>query len=167
MPITPKEAGASGERGDMRRHELTDQEWALIADLMPRSEGPGRPWNDHRQTVNGMMWILKTGAPWRDLPEHYGPWQSVFDRFNRWRKNGMWDRVLERLHLRLDKEGRIDWDVWMVDSTNVRATRAAAGAVKGGTPENPRITRWAAREVGLGPKSTWSVTVVPFRSAST
>lgn len=151
----------------MRRHEVADEEWALIADLMPRSEGPGRPWNDHRQMVNAMMWILKTGAPWRDLPEHYGPWQSAFDRFNRWRRDGTLDRVLERLQLRLDKEGRIDWDLWCIDATNVRATRAASGAAKKGIPTNPRITRWVAREAGLAPRSTWYVTAEPFRSRST
>lgn len=151
----------------MRRHEISDREWEVIADLMPQSEGRGRPWNDHRQAVNAMMWILKTGAPWRDLPEHYGPWQSSFDRFNRWRKDGTLDRILKRLQLRLDKEGRIDWDLWCIDATNVRATRAAGGAAKKGVPTNPRITRWVAREAGLGPKSTWSVTAVPFRSEST
>jgi transposase len=63
----------------MRRHELSDSQWALIQEFMPVSDGPGRPWRDHRSMVNAMLWILHTGAPWRDLPEYYGPWQSVFD----------------------------------------------------------------------------------------
>lgn len=151
----------------MRRHELSDAEWGLISDLMPEVGGPGRPWNDHRQVINGMMWILRTGAPWRDLPEHYGVWQSVYDRFNRWREDGTLDRMLKRLQLKLDAQGRIDWDLWCIDATNVRATRAAAGAAKKGGPANPRITHWAAREAGSGPRSTWYVTAEPFRSAST
>jgi transposase len=112
------------------------------------------------------MWILRTGAPWRDLPEHYGPYQTVFHRFNAWRKDGTLDRILERLHLKLDREGRIDWDLWCIDGTNIRATRAAAGAAKKGIPKNPRITRWVAREAGSGPRSTWFVTAEPFPSAS-
>jgi len=150
----------------MRRHELSDSQWKLIEDLMPSEEGPGRPWKDHRQMLNGMMWILHTGAPWRDLPEHFGPWESVYCRFNRWRKERVLDRILERLQMRLDREGRIDWDLWCVDGSSVRANRAAAGAPKKGIPTNPRITRWVAREAGLAPSSIWSVTAQPFPSPS-
>lgn len=150
----------------MRRHELSDSQWQLIEGLMPGEDGPGRPWNDHREMLNGMMWILHTGAPWRDLPEHYGPWETVYCRFNRWRKDGTLDRILERLQMRLDREGRIDWDLWCVDGSNIRASRAAAGAPKKEIPTNPRITRWVAREAGLGPSSIWSVTAQPFPSPS-
>lgn len=142
----------------MRRHELSDAQWHLIEDLMPPEGNPGRPWNNHRETLNGMMWILHTGAPWRDLPEYYGPWESVYCRFTRWRRDGTLDRILNRLQMRLDREGRIDWDLWCVDGSMIRASRAAAGAPKKGIPTNPRITRWVAREAGLGQSSTWSVT---------
>lgn len=151
----------------MRRHELSDAEWNLISDLMPAVRDTGRPATDHRQVLNGLMWILRTGAPWRDLPDHYGPYQTVFHRFNAWRRDGTLDRILERLHLKLDREGRIDWDLWCIDGTNIRATRAAAGAAKKGIPTNPRITRWVAREAGSGPRSTWFVTAEPFLSEST
>lgn len=150
----------------MRRHELTDRAWEFISDLMPQTQGAGRPWNDHRQVVNGMMWILKTGAPWRDLPNQYGAWQSVYDRFNRWREDGTLDRILKRLQLKLDAQGRIDWDLWCIDATNVRATRAAAGAPKKGGPKSPRITRWAVPEGDSGPRSAWFVTAAPFRLGS-
>jgi transposase len=152
----------------MKRHELTDEEWELIADLMPAS-GPegGHPWRDHRVMLNAMMWVLRTGAPWRDLPERFGPWQSAYDRFARFRKDGTLDKILRKLQLRLDREGRIDWDLWCVDGTNVRASRAAAGAGKKGAPTNPKTTRWVAREAGTGPRSTWSVTAEPFLSEST
>jgi transposase len=151
----------------MRRHELSDAQWALIADLMPSNALHGRPWSDHRQIVNGMMWILHTGAPWRDLPEHYGPWQTVFERFNRWRREGLLDRVLERLQMKLDREGRVDWNMWCIDGTSIRASRAAGGAAKKGTPTNPRITRWVIQEAGSGPRSTWSVIATPFPSPLT
>ena len=150
----------------MRRYELTDEQWELIRDLMPYSEGPGRPWNSHRHTINAMLWILHTGAPWRDLPPYYGRWQSVFDRFNRWRKDGTFDQILERLHMRLDKQGRIDWDLWCVDGSSVRASRAAAGAGKKGDPKNPPITRWGAREAGSAPRSIWSLTATAYRLRS-
>jgi len=111
----------------LRRYELTDEQWALIESLMPKPR-PGGRWNDHRTTLNGMMWILKSGSPWRDMPERYGSWKSVYHRFNRWSDDGTIDKILDRLRLRLDKDGFIDWDVWCVDGSNIRAHPAAAGA---------------------------------------
>lgn len=110
-----------------RRYELTDEQWTLIEPLMPKQK-PGGRWNDHRTTLDGMMWVLKSGSPWRDMPERYGSWKSVYDRFRRWTEDGTIDRILARLRLRLDKDGYIDWDVWCVDGSNVRAHPAAAGA---------------------------------------
>jgi transposase len=151
----------------MRRYEITDDQWELILDIFPPLIGKGRPFRDHRNMVNACFWILNTGSPWRDLPERFGPWQTAFNRFNRWRKDGMFVRILERLQMHLDSEGRIDWDLWCVDGSNVRAHAAAAGAGKKGEPENPSITRWVAREAGLGPRSTWSLTVKDFPWSST
>jgi len=111
----------------LRRYELTDEQWALIESLMPKPR-PGGRWNDHRTTINGMMWVLKSGSPWRDMPERYGSWKSVHHRFNRWSGDGTIDKILDRLRLRLDKDGFIDWDVWCVDGSNIRAHPAAAGA---------------------------------------
>lgn len=125
----------------MARHELTDAEWDAIADLFPSGEGRrGRPWNDHRRTIDAMVWILRTGAPWRDLPEKCGPWQSVYDRFSRYEKDGMWDRILRCLQRRLAAEGHIDEDCWYIDGSSIRASRAAAGAKKksGGRARKPR-----------------------------
>jgi transposase len=73
------------------------------------------------------LWIDRTGAPWRDLPERYGPWQTVYDRFVRWRRDGTFERILARLRLRLDEEGRLDPGTWCVDGTTIRASRSAAG----------------------------------------
>lgn len=116
----------------MRRHELIDEQWDLIKDLLPSGQRRGRPCKDPRIIVNGVFWILKTGAPWRDLPWHYGPWQTVYHRFNQWSRDGTWDRVTEKLQLQLDAEGRIDWSLWCVDGSSVRAHRSAAGASKKG-----------------------------------
>src|SRR5947209_13488750 len=80
--------------------------------------------------LNGIFWRLNTGAPWRDLPERYGPWQTVYDRFRKLRRSGLLDRIIERLQLRLNEAGLIDPDLFCIDGTNVRAARAAAGAAK-------------------------------------
>jgi transposase len=117
----------------VHRYELTDAQWECIAPLLPDSSHggqPGRPWHQHRRIVNGILWHLHTGAPWRDLPERYGPWQTVYDRFNFWCRDGTWATLLDALLLRLDKAGRIDRDLWLVDASLIRATRAAAGAKK-------------------------------------
>lgn len=150
-----------------RRHELSDQEWDLIKDLLPRNEGVGRHWEDHRRILNGMFWIVRTGAPWRDVPERYGPWQTIFDRFNRWRKNGTLDRMLERLQIRLDEDGKLDWDLWCIDGSSIRASRAAAGAGKRGAPKSPKTTLWAARAADSAQNSTWYVTAEEIPSPST
>ena len=84
--------------------------------------------------VNAILWHLHTGAPWPDLPERYGPWKTVYDRFQRWRRDGTWARILDTLLLRLDRAGRIDRDLWLVDASVIRASRAAAGAKKNSHP---------------------------------
>jgi len=111
-----------------RRYELTDEQFAMIADLLPATGRPGGQWNDHRTTLDGVFWALHTGAQWRELPERYGKWKSVYDRFNRWARDGTIARILERLQMRLDARGRIDFDLWLVDGSSIRASRSAAGA---------------------------------------
>ena len=148
----------------MRRYELTDEQWGLIADLFPSEGRRGRPWREHRAIVNALMWVLYTGSPWRDLPERFGPWKTAYNRFNRWRREGLFERLLRRLQIRLDEEGRIDWDLWCVDGSNVRAHVSAAGGGKKGAPKSPETTLWAAREAGSGPRSTWYLTAEAFPS---
>jgi transposase len=87
---------------------------------------------DHRRTLNGMLWIDRTGAPWRDLPERYGPWATVATRFYRWCKIGLWDRILAALQTEADAAGALDWATHYVDGTVIRAHQHAAGA-RGGT----------------------------------
>ena len=112
----------------MKRHELTDQQWGLLAHFFPANGRRGGQWNDHRTAVNGILWRLNTGAPWRDLPGRYGKWQTVHDRLTKMRRSGLLDRLLEALQLRLDERGLIDYDLWCVDGSSIRASRAAAGA---------------------------------------
>ncbi|WP_435886718.1 IS5 family transposase [Streptomyces microflavus] len=114
------------------RGELTDAAWGRIEPLLPQVDGRGRPWRDHRQVVNGVLWRLRTGAPWRDLPERYGPWQTVYERFARWEADGTWAKLLEHVQVRDDAAGRVEWTV-AVDSTVNRAHQHAAGARKRGT----------------------------------
>ena len=159
----------------MRRYELTEEQFDLIEDLLPRNGSRGGQWNDHRSTLNGIFWILHSGAQWREVPERYGCWQSVYDRFVRWRRDGTLDAILRRLQVRLDQDGRIDWDLWCIDGTNVRASRSAAGARRepsGARREtktsrrNRRITRWAAAAAGGAASSTWLLTARASRSPS-
>lgn len=112
----------------VRRYELSDEAYGLIKDLLPANGKRGGQWNDHRRTLNGIFWILHTGAQWRELPERYGKWKSVYDRYNRWSKDGTIERILARLQLELDARGRIDTNLWCIDATLIRASRAAAGA---------------------------------------
>ena len=114
----------------VRRHELTDQAWAEIAPLLPATGRPGGQWANHRQVLNGILWKLATGVPWRDLPERYGPWQTCYERFRRWQADGTWQRLLAHAQTRSDAVGEVDWDV-VVDATIVRAHQHAAGARKG------------------------------------
>jgi transposase len=119
------------------RYDLTDAQWYRIADLFPERYHHGKrghPWKPHRNLVNGILWHLHTGAPWPDTPERYGPWQTVYDRFNRWRKDGTWAKILDALLLQLDKAGLIERDLWCFDGTISRAHTAAAGAKKKSRP---------------------------------
>lgn len=104
--------------------------------------------------LDAVLWVLKTGAPWRDTPERFGPWKTVYDRFRRWRTDGTLDRVVARLQRDLDRAGLIDWSAFCVDSTSVRASRSAAGARKRGVPAlraSRRIMRSGGRVAALRP----------------
>ena len=154
----------------MKRHALTDEQWELLKPLVPhRVARTGRPPKAPRLMLDGIFWILSTGAPWRDLPERFGPWQTVYDHFSRWRRSGVFDKIVEALQVKLDDRGLIDWELWCVDGANVRAARAAAGADEKVSPDtrtNRPTTRWAARAAGLDRNSMWLLTAraLPWRS---
>jgi transposase len=114
------------------RDLLTDEAWAQLAALLPpQKPRTGRPAKDHRTVVEGILWTLRTGAPWRDLPERYGRWHTVASRFYRWQAVGIWAGVLSALQRRADVAGALDWGTHYVDGTVVRAHQHAAGARKG------------------------------------
>ena len=110
-----------------RRYELTDQEWEQIASLLPpeKTGKPGRPSKDNRTMLNGMVWIARSGAPWRDLPERYGPWNSVYSRFCKWIDDGILDNIFRVLSL------EAELDELSLDATIVQAHQHRAGAKKG------------------------------------
>ena len=134
----------------MKRHALSDAQWEQIADLMPANDGPGRPWSEHRLMIDGMLWILATGAPWRDLPERFGPWKTVYERFRRWVREGVWDGILNCLQARRHAAGAIDWELFCIDGSVVRAHKAAAGAEK-----KPAARRTRRPRVGPFPRRFW------------
>src|SRR5690348_14193981 len=133
----------------MRRGDLTDEQWQRLEPLLPPEKpGTGRPNEDHRQILNGILWIHRTGAPWRDLPRRYGPVGTVSSRFYRWRKAGIWQRILSDLQAEAQQRGEIDWELHFVDATIVRAHQHAAGARRdGATPGGP-----GARGSGTQPR---------------
>jgi transposase len=109
------------------RGELTDKAWEQIEPLLPRNGRRGAQWKDHRKVIDGILWKLRTGAPWRDLPSRYGPWQTCHDRFVRWRRDGTWEKLLTHAQTKSDAVGELEWVV-SVDSSVVRAHQHAAGA---------------------------------------
>lgn len=114
-----------------RRYEITDEQWQRIEHLLPGKEAdPGRTAQDNRLFVNAVLWIARTGAPWQDLPERFGKPNSVFQRFNRWSKKGIWQRIFEAL-----QEPDLEW--LMIDSTSVRAHQHAAGQKKAAQTAKP------------------------------
>lgn len=111
------------------RGELTDQAWEQIKPWLPGNGRRGGQWGEHRQVINGILWKLRTGAPWRDLPERYGPWKTCYDRLVRWRRDGTWDRLLAQAQTKSDAVGEVAWEV-SLDSSIVRAHQHAVGARK-------------------------------------
>ena len=125
----------------MRRYEINESQWEEIRNLFPsRRTGKGRPCRSHFQIFNGILWLLFSGAAWRDVPERYGPWQTVYDVFRRWQKDGTLEKVFLRLQLKLDENGLLDYSTWFVDSTTARAHKSAAGGRKKKRGGNRRIT---------------------------
>src|ERR1700749_47654 len=130
----------------MRRFELTDEQYARIEHLLPgKASDPGATARDNRLFLDAILWIARTGAPWPDLPERFGKYDTVYRRFNRWAKSGVLARVMEALG------GDADLENLLIDSTVIRAHQHAAGAVKKG---GATTRRWAGRGAGSGPRST-------------
>ena len=141
------------------RHELTDEQWARLAPLLPTPKRGFAP-RDLRRTLNGILFLHATGLPWRDLPERYGPWRSVASQFYRWVQRGVWEQLLAALQQQGDAAGALDWSAHFVDGSVIRAHQHAAGArrVKGG--------RRSKRSDAAGAASRPSSTCAPSAAAS-
>jgi len=114
------------------RHDLADDEWRVLEPLLPAGKRPGRPPKyPRRQLIDGIRWRTRAGTPWRDVPPQYGPWQSVYELFRRWQRNGTWAVIVTALQALADAAGQVTWDV-SVDSAVARAHQHAAGARKDG-----------------------------------
>jgi transposase len=134
----------------MRTRTLTDHQWRQLEPLLPpQRSGRGRPNADHRLILDGILWRYRTGAPWRALPETFGKWQTVYSRFRRWQKAGIWTTVLTALQEAAAADGDVDWELHCLDSTTIRAHQHAAGGKKGA------IMPWGAAGVGSAPNSTF------------
>ncbi len=164
----------------MGRGDLSDAEWERLRPFLPVSNGRCGRWRDHRQVIDGILHRVRTGVQWRDLPERFGPWKTVYERHRLWSADGTWERLLQQVQAAADAAGEIDWDV-SVDSTTVRAHQHAAGARTDPPPapaskraERPEhqgdtawqslhgrlvevvreVRAWAARAAGSPPSST-------------
>lgn len=139
----------------MSRYDLADFEWRVIEPLLP-NKPRGVPRVDDRRVLNGIFWVLRSGAPWRDLPERYGPRTTCYNRFVRWRKAGVWDQLMAAITAAHDGE------IQMIDSTSVRAHQQTATAKKGGV----QITVLVDHAAGSRQRSTSSLTRRGSRSGS-
>ncbi len=128
----------------MSRYDLTDFEWRVIEPLL-RNKPRGVPRVDDRRVLNGIFWVLRSGAPWRDLPKRYGPRTTCYNRFVQWRKAGVWDRMMDAI------TAAYDGDIQMIESTSIQAHQQAATAKRG-----IEIIVSVAPEAGSRPKSTRS-----------
>ena len=141
----------------MGRYDLTEKEWLAIKPHLP-NKPRGVPRVDDRRVLNGIFWVLRSGAFWVDLPERYGPPTTIYNRFNRWRKAGVWDRLMDEI-TRL-----YDGDVQMIDTSVIRVHQHGATAKRGARMEG-LIDVWAVRGAASPPKSTRSSTSGAGRSS--
>ena len=119
------------------RHDLTDEEWARLEPLLPdRTPRRGGRWTDHQALINGVLWRTRTGSPWRDLPDCYGHWKTVYNRHRRWSADRTWDQILAGLRRGCDQDENKEWALG-VDSTVTRAHQHAAGARRRPPQQSP------------------------------
>jgi transposase len=124
----------------MARLLLTNEEWELIADVFREPATTGRPRRDARTVLDGILWVLRTGSPWRDLPDEFGPWQTAWRLFDQWNAEGLLAEILHRLQAAFVGAGAFDNRLWCIDGTTVRAARCAAGGGKKATPKSLATT---------------------------
>lgn len=135
----------AGESWVVSRDVISDEAWAVIGPLFPKAHSTGRPPVDRRVVVEATAWRFRTGAPWRDVPERFGNWNTIYKNFNRWSDSGVWARVLERVQSLAQQSGDLDWVV-SIDSTIVRVHQhgATLPRVTGGSAELQEVRGGAA-----------------------
>jgi len=111
-------------------YRLSDAQWEQIKDLLPTNGNRGGQWKDHRWMIDGILWALSDGGRWRNLPAEFGPWQTVYDRFCKWCRTGLWDKILRHLQARKMNSDQIDWELFCIDGSVIRAHQSAAGAAE-------------------------------------
>jgi len=143
-----------------RADELTDEQWAVVRPILPepprRADGRGRPWREPREVLNGILWILRTGARWQDLPERYPPYQTCHRRFQQWVRAGVLRQVLEVLAEHLHQRGDLDISECFIDGTFVVAKKGATEWERPSAAKVRNSWQWQTALVFLSP-STWRV----------
>jgi transposase len=135
--------------------DLTDEQWAILKSYLPpdpvRADKRGRPWSDSRKALNGVLWILRTGARWEDLPPRYGPSSTVHDRFQKWRREGVLTAILQGLAEDLRARGKLDLSECFVDATFASAKKGALEWARPSAAKGPRSWQWQTALVFLSP----------------
>ena len=135
--------------------DLTDEQWQLLEPLIPkpprRSDGRGRPWRDARDVLNGILWVLRTGAPWKDLPERYPPYQTCHRRFQQWAQDGTVEKILRALAEDLETRGEIDLSEAFIDGTFSPARKGGSVSGKPRRAKGPRSWQLQTALVFLSP----------------
>ena len=149
------------------RHAISDDDWDRVKDLLPGRAGqPGVRAKDNRPFLDAVLWIAKTGAPWRDLPEASGPWGTAWDLFDRWNADGTRETILSRLRSARIDAGEVDAELWCVGGTVARAARCAAGGGRRTIPRSRRTMRWAAPAGVTRPRSLCGAPAMATRCTS-
>jgi transposase len=135
--------------------DLTDEQWAVLEPLLPelpvRADKRGRPWKPNREVLNGVLWVMRTGAPWKDMPGRYPPYATCHRRFSTWVENGTMRRVVEALARDLRGRGKLDPEEAFVDGSFAPAKKGAAASAKRSAARGPRSWQWSTALVFLSP----------------
>ena len=135
--------------------DLTDDQWKIVSTILPedpiREDKRGRPWSDRRTVLNGILWILRTGAPWKDLLERYGPYQTAHRRFQNWVRSGVIEKILLALAAHLQEAGGLDLKECFVDGTFVPAKKGGSASEKPSVARGPRSWALQTAMVFLSP----------------
>jgi len=152
--------------------DLTDEQWEAVRESIPEperertTERGGRPWRDPRDVLNGILWILRTGAPWADLPRRYPPYQTCHDRFQKWEREGVLDRILAALAEDLRERGKVDLSEAYIDGSHAGAKRGALRLESLAAAKRPRSWQWQTAMAFLSPSGLRAVNVMKRSSSS-